>query len=135
MHTLLRLPIVQRKMYTVLPMFVVGIVIMLALPKTMVEEVPYIQLVTIVHYLLIGTGLLFAGVIEIAPLIGTVNPFIRGFVVGAFINLDYMIYSWSDQATFWSIIVLTAIIAGIVDTVATLKVGSGKKLLIGITKS
>lgn len=135
MYTLLRLPIVQRKLYTVLPMCVVGIVIMLNLPTSVVQEVPYIQAATVIHYTLIGLGLLFTGIVEVHPLIGTINPFIRGFLVGTVINLEYVLYSWKDQPTFWGVLLITAVIAGLVDLIATVKVGSGKKLLIGIASS
>lgn len=115
-------------------MLIIGIIMMLNLPEEIVQTVPYIQVVTVWHYLLIGIALTLAGFVNTHPLFGTIPSFIRGFTVGALVNLDYMLYSWADQTTFWSILVATGVLAGIVDYLATKFAGEGVLLTKGISK-
>lgn len=135
MESLLSHPIVKRKMFCMLICIAAGIILALSLPGPLVNRVPLAQAGAIVNGMIMGAMLTMAGLVNWHPAFNMrLHPIIRGGMLAAVVHLNYVIYAWYDQSTFWTTILLAAIFGAVVDALATQMFGEGKKLAQNIVK-
>lgn len=129
MKSPLQIPFCQRKYFCVLVSVAAGLYMAFSMPGDLVALVPMVRAAVIVNALILGFVITLAGVANRQPVFGfRFHPLLRGAVIGALIHLDFMIYAWSDQRVFWSTIIMAAIFGALLDWVATMLFGEGRKL-------
>jgi len=135
MSNVFTLPLVKRKIFCVGICLIVSILVAATFPAELVERVPFVRAGMIINGLIMGTLLTMAGFVTWHPLLKfRLHPIFRGAFVAAFVHIDYTIYTWGDQPTFWKTIAIAAVFGAVIDMLATQLFGEGKTLLEGMTK-
>lgn len=125
----LTIPFCKRKYFCILVSVAAGLYMAFSMPSDLIALVPMVRAAVIVNALILGLVISIAGVANRHPYFGfRFHPLLRGALIGALIHLDFMIYAWSDQRVFWSTIIMAALFGALLDWVASMLFGEGRKL-------
>jgi hypothetical protein len=126
-------PYSKRKLFCIGMCLLTGLAVAATLPQQLVSQVPLVRAAAVINSLVLGMMLTFAGFVTRHPLWKfRFHPLWRGAAVAAIVHLDYVIYAWTDQRTFWSTLIVAALFGAVVDVIATFYFGEGQKLREGM---
>ena len=133
--SILNHPLTKRKLFCVGISLITFALIAKTIPAETAEAVPMFYAATLIHGLILGWAITVIGVFDWNPIFDIrMHSLLRGGVVGVFIHLDYTIYTWTQPEIFWKTIVFALVFGAVLDFIATILFGEGKKLLEGWVK-